>query len=383
MQSPIPAAFSDGIGALPPCRLGFVTAFHPGASGRIGAGEAICQDSIRQLLAQGHEIHVLCFAPPWQSANPAVVNACASYITLEQTRWQAFRGIASALLRGALVAPWFYTRVSPRNSSALDRFLAERRIEALWLDFPSTLGFAERARGLPIDYFVHDVVAQRIGRRPWLRAFAAAVAGVEARLLERVRRCVVLAAKDGELLRAAGYYGFVDLVPPTAIRAGVVDDALPIESVTNRFVGHENLVFFGNMARGENHWSLVHFLLFTFPRLRRARPDIQLWVLGLSPRWMLRLIGLAMPGVHVVGAVDDPEPAFRMATLCVAPMRYGAGVKIKVLQMLDAGATVVATPVGAEGIADNPRLVVASEDGFADSVCRLLGDPVRSRKDVP
>ena len=82
-----------------------------------------------------------------------------------------------------------------------------------------------------------------------------------------------------------------------------------------------------------------------------------------------------------VGAVDDPVLVFQAATLCVAPLRFGAGVKIKVLQMLDAGATVVATTVGAEGIAAKDSLVVADDAEFVTAVCRLMASQGSSRKE--
>ncbi len=55
---------------------------------------------------------------------------------------------------------------------------------------------------------------------------------------------------------------------------------------------------------------------------------------------------------------------FQKADLSVAPLLYGAGVKIKVLQMLEAGATVVATEVGAEGIESHKKLHIVNKTQF-------------------
>ena len=88
-------------------------------------------------------------------------------------------------------------------------------------------------------------------------------------------------------------------------------------------------------------------------------------------------MGKVVPGIEVVGGVDDPTAAFVSSAVCVAPILFGAGVKIKVIQMLDAGASVVATPIGAEGIEVNERLAVVEWNEFSEKVIDILtiGDP--------
>ncbi|WP_019937299.1 glycosyltransferase [Bordetella sp. FB-8] len=350
----------------------FLTSAHPGGSGFIGAGESLSAASLRDLVAAGHAVHVVCFAKAHQRANPEIVALCASYRVFGQSTWQTMLGILRGWRWGSLLAPWFFTRSSPRNLDAVGRILREGKFTRIWIDFPSSLGFAPRIKNLPIDYFVHDVVAQKIARRAALAWLSGWVTATEQRLLRCCYQCHVLSEKDKALLLAAGYAGKVEVCPPQDIKAGIVDVERTAASIVGEFSSCDNLVFFGNMRRAENHWSLMHFLVFHFPKLRKACPDVRLWVLGLAPRrslrWLARLIG----GVEVVGAVDDPVPVYQAASLCIAPLRYGAGVKIKVLQMLDAGATVVATPVGAEGIASHERLIVAESSEFVSAVQRAL-----------
>lgn len=350
----------------------FLTSAHPGGEGFIGAGESLSAASLRELVDSGHEVHVVCFAKANQRANSEVMALCASYRVLDQSFAQTIAGMLRGCRWGSLLAPWFFTRCSPRNIKAVRQLCQEKKFTRVWIDFPSSLGFAPHMEGISIDYFVHDVVAQKISRRAVLAWLAGRVTAVEQRLLGFCRRCHVLSEKDRALLLDAGYAGQITICPPRAIEVGEVDVERTAASIVSEFSSNDNLVFFGNMRRPENHWSMMHFLAFHFPKLRKTCPNVRLWVLGLAPRrslrWLARLIG----GVEVVGAVDDPTPVYRAATLCIAPLKYGAGVKIKVLQMLDAGATVVATPVGAEGIAAQARLVVADDADFVSVVQRML-----------
>lgn len=360
-----------------PMKTLFLTSAHPGGRGVIGAGEAICESNLRALVSSGCEVHVLCFASPDQSSDPAIVGLCASYRTLKNSRTQSVLGVLQGLGWGSLFAPWFFTRVSPRNIRAVVTALQEKRIRHVWIDFPSSLGFAAYLREYEIEYFTHDVVSQKVGRRRFQSLLQPFVAKTERLLMSFVRRCFVLSDKDGGLLREIGFVGDIVVARPQNLKVGSVADAIPVSKVLAEFAGCKNLVFFGNMRRPENHWSIMHFLLFGYWKIKREHPDVRLWVLGLAPRMTLRLLGRLIPGVRVVGAVDDPTPAFHAATLCVVPLRLGAGVKIKVLQMLDAGANVVASIVGGEGIAANPNLFVVPYEAIPTVVCELLSNPSR------
>lgn len=353
-------------------KLLFLTSAHPGGQGLIGAGEGICESSLRMLISQGYEVHVLCFADGSQSSNPGVVALCASYTTLVHSPLQSVLAMMLCLRRGSLIAPWFFTRVSPRNERAVMEALAQHDVGKVWIDFPSSLGFAPLLYAFKVDYFAHDVVSQKVGRKWLLAGLKPVIELIERRLISQMQRCVVLSEKDAGLLRGLGYGGDIVVTPPHHTKVGNVANAIPIAKVLEGFAGHLNLVFFGNMLRAENHWSLVHFLLFAYPAIRRAHPLVKLWILGLRPRRLLRWVARWVGGAHVVGAVDDPTQAFVQATLCIAPLRLGAGVKIKVLQMLEAGARVVATPIGAEGLPENLKLIVVDERNFASVVIAHL-----------
>lgn len=350
----------------------FITSFHPDGQGFIGAGESVCGRTLRALLALGKEVHVLCLAPGNQSANPDLASQCASYLECRHGMFQSVLAVLYGWRSGSLLVPWLFTRVSPRNLGVARAVYAAHNIDAVWLDFPSSLGFARCFASSRVEYFAHDVVFQRISRRPLLGFLQAAVRRVELRLLAHVDRCQTLSHKDAVLLREAGYRGELVVAPAAGLKVGSVREGMSIETVLRDFPGHANLVFFGNMHRPENHGSILHFLRVAYLHIRRRHPNVQFWILGLAPRWTLRLHARFIPGVHVVGAVDDPLPAFQAATLCVVPLLTGAGVKLKVVQMLEAGATVVTTPVGAEGIDASPRLRVVAMAEFAQEVCRLL-----------
>ena len=95
--------------------------------------------------------------------------------------------------------------------------------------------------------------------------------------------------------------------------------------------------------------------------------------------------GLAGPDVLVTDYVSDPmlERLYRTATVAVAPLRFGAGVKGKVVEAMRFGVPVVTTSAGAQGLPgaeDAVEIAPVSAEGFADAIVRLLRDPDLARR---
>jgi glycosyltransferase involved in cell wall biosynthesis len=76
----------------------------------------------------------------------------------------------------------------------------------------------------------------------------------------------------------------------------------------------------------------------------------------------------------VVGALDEHAllDAYARARVAIAPLRFGAGVKGKVLEAMRLGVPCVATPVGAQGLDDARCLAVSSDPAaMAADIARL------------
>ena len=78
------------------------------------------------------------------------------------------------------------------------------------------------------------------------------------------------------------------------------------------------------------------------PSIRSRIPDASFWIVGADPS--LRVRNLAnTPGVHVTGTVDDIRPWIWSAAVYASPLRFGLGVKNKILEAMACGAPIVAT----------------------------------------
>jgi O-antigen biosynthesis protein len=75
-------------------------------------------------------------------------------------------------------------------------------------------------------------------------------------------------------------------------------------------------------------------------------------------------------------ATVDLAAAYRRARVAVVPLRFGAGVKLKVVEALREGLPLVTTPVGAQGLPGLSQLVMVEDQPqcFARAVLLLLQD---------
>lgn len=111
------------------------------------------------------------------------------------------------------------------------------------------------------------------------------------------------------------------------------------------------------------------------PELERLAPDLVLHVTGGRPS--PDVVELAGPSIRFVGRVPDLSRAYAATRVAVAPVRFGAGLKIKVLEALQMGVPVVTTSVGAEGFDEELRRSIVIHDDprdFARAVAELAVD---------
>jgi len=87
-------------------------------------------------------------------------------------------------------------------------------------------------------------------------------------------------------------------------------------------------------------------------------------------------------GVHVTGTVEDVRPYYAKAKVVVAPYRFGAGTRLKILEAIAMGVPIVATDAGCQGIevVDGQHILIANtEADFSDRVIELLRNPQRAQ----
>jgi len=188
----------------------------------------------------------------------------------------------------------------------------------------------------------------------------------------------VIGAVDAAILVSHFEYGYVGAHAPSAHRF-----LIPLaHQVSGRSVGYDRrsgILFVGNFAHAPNV-EAVHFLCGTiWPRVREQLPDAELFVVGAGPPSELIVYG-GSDGTTIMGHVSDLTDLCGRVRLTVAPLRFGAGLKGKVLFSLAAGLPCVATSVACEGMPEGRTEGVSiadSADAFARAVVQIHSDADR------
>ncbi|TMA31870.1 MAG: glycosyltransferase [Deltaproteobacteria bacterium] len=135
-----------------------------------------------------------------------------------------------------------------------------------------------------------------------------------------------------------------------------------------------DVVFVGNFEHPPNRDAARFLVTEVVPRVGRP---VRVRIVGrnVTPD----VATLAHPGsVEVTGAVADVRPFLARGRVLAAPVRFGTGMRGKVLEALAMERPVVTTALGAEGLGASPGLHLLVADGAADfaaAIRRLLEDP--------
>jgi GT2 family glycosyltransferase len=181
---------------------------------------------------------------------------------------------------------------------------------------------------------------------------------------------VVLCVSEEEAAFAREFTKVPVLVLPTFVD---VLERLP------SFEERNGVVFFGGFLAGPggpNEDAAVRLVEDVMPILWETKPELELEILGANPTSAVR--ELQKPRVDVVGFVPDPVERLSRARVHVHPLRYGAGIKLKLIDTMAAGLPFVTTPTGAEGLGlgDLEDVLVAEDPAeLARRALDLYRDP--------
>ncbi len=120
--------------------------------------------------------------------------------------------------------------------------------------------------------------------------------------------------------------------------------AEPIGRFLERSTGPPRVLFVGNLGYAPNRQGVERFIVSVWPAVRREVPTSVLRLVGRALCERDRERWSEVPGVEVVGYADDLEPHYAASMVVVAPVYWGGGTPIKVLEALAYARPVVAAP---------------------------------------
>ena len=116
------------------------------------------------------------------------------------------------------------------------------------------------------------------------------------------------------------------------------------------FESRQHFLTIGNFLH-EPNWNAVQYLKEEiWPLIRKELPEAQLHVYGAYSSQKVDQLNNKKEGFIVKGRAEDAMEMMRKAKVCLAPLRFGAGIKGKLVEAMQCGTASVTTSVGAEGM---------------------------------
>lgn len=266
---------------------------------------------------------------------------------------------------------------NPAMRVAVQNALAAERFDLLHCDSISVVPAIPDV-AVPKTFNAHNIEAViwerylQEERRAWmipvLRSQLDKVALYEAGLPRLFERCIAVSEADRAEMRLR--YG--------AENVSVVANGVDLEFYS-ALSDHAapTVAFVGSLDWRPNQDAVRWLLESIWPLVMVQTPNATLSVVGRRPpHWVANLCDRAK--VSLCADVPDVRPHLADAAVIVVPLRIGGGSRLKILETMAAGRSVVSTTIGAEGldVRAGEHLMIADEPAeFAREVVSLLNDP--------
>ncbi|HWG05758.1 MAG TPA: Hint domain-containing protein [Beijerinckiaceae bacterium] len=219
-------------------------------------------------------------------------------------------------------------------------------------------------------YGVADLHHVRLARqaqveeRPELIEFSRRMAALEIRAARSADTVITHSPVEAEMLRELG-----------CSKVSVVPFDLRCRQVPRFLDKQPGIAFIGGYGHTPNPDAVQHLIHDIMPIVWRHDPTITCKIVGYG--WREELPAGLDARIEVVGAVENLDMLFDGIRLTVAPLRFGAGIKGKVLASFAAGVPCIMTPVAAEGLpltGGLRKLVGRNDAELVERIIDLHGD---------
>ncbi len=265
----------------------------------------------------------------------------------------------------------------------LDRWLRAngRQVDLVWTARPDVTGpildLIRAETRAPVLYYTHDLHHLRERRRwelegdPHALTESKRLKRIETRIFAEVDRVMTPSEEEAVAIRADVPAAQVHAIPPYILPAAPLARPGPASA-------RDALIFVGGYNHLPNVDAAVWLVQEIMPLVWATLPDMRLLLVGNAPPPAVE--NLASRRVTVTGFVPDVAPLYAQARLSVNPLRYGAGVKGKIVASLQEGVPVVTTTVGNEGLGlvhGAEAWIAETAADFAAGVVALYRHPAR------
>ncbi len=142
------------------------------------------------------------------------------------------------------------------------------------------------------------------------------------------------------------------------------------------------ILFMGNLDYFPNQDATLTFYRCCFLRLKRELDNPKFYIVGPNPPKIIKSLEKDSQ-ITVTGFVKDVREFISKSSVCIAPIRYGSGTRLKILEYMAMERPVVSTTKGAEGLntTNGKNIILADTDEeFVRGIVKIHKDKDFAKK---
>lgn len=153
-------------------------------------------------------------------------------------------------------------------------------------------------------------------------------------------------------------------------------DLNTLPTSTKTFEQRQHFMTIGNFRHAPN-WDAVLYLQQIWPLIRKQLPKAELHIYGSYPPPKATALNNPKTGFLIKGWADNAFEVMQSARVCLAPLRFGAGIKGKLLEAMIMQTPSVTTNIGSEGMHNElpwPGKIADTADDFANAAVKMYNN---------
>ena len=140
------------------------------------------------------------------------------------------------------------------------------------------------------------------------------------------------------------------------------------------FENRKHFVTIGNFLHEPNWNGVLYLKEEIWPLIKKQLPEAELHVYGAYPSPKVTQLHQPKEGFLIKGRADSAQLVMLHAKVCLAPLRFGAGLKGKLIDAMECGTPSVTTSIGSEamhGTLEWGGFITDNTQDFANSAVKL------------
>ncbi len=149
------------------------------------------------------------------------------------------------------------------------------------------------------------------------------------------------------------------------------------------FEDRAHFITIGNFIHEPNFNAVQYLKEEIWPLIRKQLPSAELHIYGAYASQKVNELNDVKEGFLIKGRAEDAMLVVRNAKICLAPLRFGAGIKGKLVEAMQCGTPSVTTDIGAEGMHGDFEwngIIANTPQEIADAAVKLYIDKVLWQK---